>query len=285
MSSQGKLLFEAIQPSRPTAIVDIGANPIDGLPPYREMLDAGICTVVGFEPQQDALTHLLRRKGRHEQYLPYVIGDGSDQVFTITAAPGMSSLLTPDPVTLELFTDFDKFGQVVRQQKVSTKRLDDVSEIENIDFLKIDIQGAELAAIRSGASKLADAVAIQVEVAFVPLYSKQPSFGEVDLELRRMGFMPHCFAEQKTWPIAPFRAIKARQLLEADLVYVRDFKRTENLSGEQWKHLALLAHHCYRSYDLAMYAIKSAVRIGAVAADVANRYSGILNQPRSKARK
>ena len=71
------------------------------------------------------------------------------------------------------------------------------------------------------------------------------------------GFIPHCFAAIKKWPIAPCivnndprRAVN--QLLEADLVYVRDFAYSESMSDEQLKHLALIAHHCYRSFDLAL---------------------------------
>ena len=76
-------------------------------------------------------------------------------------------------------------------------------------------------------------------------------------ELRSQGFIPHCFHAVKRWPIAPL-AIGSdprkplNQLLEADLVYVRDFSRPESLSIEQLKHLALIAHHCYNSFDLAM---------------------------------
>jgi hypothetical protein len=42
------------------------------------------------------------------------------------------------------------------------------------------------------------------------------------------------------------------QLLEADIVYVRDFSRPELMSDEQLKQLALIAHHCYGSFDLAL---------------------------------
>ena len=35
------LLTEILKPTRATAIVDIGANPIDGEPPYKAMLAAG----------------------------------------------------------------------------------------------------------------------------------------------------------------------------------------------------------------------------------------------------
>jgi hypothetical protein len=37
-------------------------------------------------------------------------------------------------------------------------------------------------------------VAIQAEISFVVLYKNQPSLGDVDLELRSQGFVPHCFA-------------------------------------------------------------------------------------------
>ena len=272
-------LTKVLAPSRLTAVVDIGSNPIDGAPPYAEMLVAGLCSVVGFEPQKKALDVLNTRKGPHERYYPYAIGDGSLRTLKLCAAEGMSSLLSPDPDKLALFSDFPKFGAVIGEASVQTKRLDDVEEIEAIDLLKIDIQGGELDAISSGRTKLASAVAIQTEVSFVPLYRDQPCLGAIDALLRGMGFIPHCFAELKTWPVAPFKGFNSRQLLEADLVYVRDFTRPQNMSGEQWKHLALIAHHCYKSADLAMYAIQSAVKLGAVEADAPVQYIEMLRPP------
>ena len=44
-------------------VVDIGANPIDGDPPYRRLLDSGLCRVTGFEPQPQALADLRRQAG------------------------------------------------------------------------------------------------------------------------------------------------------------------------------------------------------------------------------
>ena len=41
------------------------------------------------------------------------------------------------------------------------------------------------------------------------------------------------------------------QLTEADIVYVRDFTHPDVIADKQLKHLALIAHHCYRSFDLA----------------------------------
>ena len=100
-------LLELLKPERLTAIVDIGANPIDGDPPYKKMLEAGLCHVTGFEPQRQALDELLRNKGSHEHYLPYAVGDGKPHTLNICKASGMTSLLEPDKNILELFHHYD----------------------------------------------------------------------------------------------------------------------------------------------------------------------------------
>jgi hypothetical protein len=57
---------------------------------------------------------------------------------------------------------------------------------------------------------------------------------------------------------------------------VRDFSKAENLTAEQWKHLALIAHHCYGSYDLALRAIVVLTDLGVVPADSRKRYLASL---------
>jgi FkbM family methyltransferase len=221
------------------------------------MLLAGLCRVTGFEPQEQALLELQRRKGPNEYYLPYAVGDGGTYTLNICKSSGMTSLFDPDPTKLELFSVFSLLGEVTRQVPLKTRKLDDISEIEHLDFLKIDIQGGELKVFQGGTAKLSQAVVIQTEISFVTLYKDQPSLGDIDLEMRRQGYIPHCFAAVKTWPIAPavinnnpHRGLN--QLLEADIVYVRDFSRPGLIRDEQLKHLALIAHHCYRSFDLAL---------------------------------
>jgi FkbM family methyltransferase len=250
-------LWDILQPARRTRVVDIGANPIDGDPPYKAMLQAGLCEVVGFEPQGTAWAELQRRKGPLETYLPHAVGDGGKHTLHLCRASGMTSLYAPDPATLELFAALKPLGEVLSTETMTTRRLDDIAEIAGLDFLKIDIQGGELEVFRHGREKLARAVAIQTEVSFVTLYRDQPALGEVDVELRAQGFMPHCFAAVKQWPIAPLVVNgddrqPLNQLLEADLVYVRDFRQPEGLDAEQLKQLALIAHHCYGSFDLAV---------------------------------
>lgn len=250
-------LHSILKPDRITEIVDVGANPIDGDPPYKSMLGAGLCRVTGFEPQPKALAELMERKGPYERYLPYAIGDGAAHILNICRASGMTSLYEPDSATLELFDVLKPLGEVVERVPIQTRRLNSMDEIEHLDFLKIDIQGGELTVFVGGDEKLLHTVAIQVEVSFVTLYKEQPSLGHIDLELRRQGFIPHCFVAVKKWPIAPCVVnadprMPLNQLLEADMVYVRDFSKPRDLTDEQLKHLALIAHHCYGSFDLAL---------------------------------
>ena len=278
------LLAEILAPTRPTAIVDVGANPIDGDPPYKAMLAAGLCEVTGFEPQTDALARLEKAKGPRERYLPYALGDGSARTLHVCELEGLTRLLVPDPARLALFNLFPIWGSVKQQIPVTTRKLDDIAQITQLDFLKMDVQGAEREVLAHGRTKLADTVVIQTEVSFVPLYQGQPVFGEIDLALRELGFLPHCVTGTKIWPIAPMvvgdtpnRGI--RQLLETDMVYVRDFSRPGNMSAEQWKHLALIAHHCYGSYDLALKAILTLIEMGAVPDGANKRYLASLRKP------
>lgn len=245
---------------RLTCIVDIGANPIDGDPPYKSMLQAGLCHVTGFEPQPQALAHLLNSKSINETYLSDAVGDGNPHTLNITSATGMVSLLKPDQRQLDLFKGFSEWGKVVKLEPIHTKRLDDVEAVSHIDFLKIDIQGAELMVFQHGREKLKEAVFIQTEVSFVNLYENQASFGEIDLEMRLQGFIPHAFVAIKNWPIKAsweeFEGGQFNQLLEADIVYVKDISRPEKFTDGQLMHMAMIAHHVYKSFDLSAWAIR-----------------------------
>jgi hypothetical protein len=149
-----------------------------------------------------------------------------------------------------------------------------------LDFLKIDVQGGELTTIENGRHCLASAVTIQIEVSFLPLYEKQPTFAEIDQVLRTLGFIPHTFAAINRRMIAPLfdernPCAALNQLLEADMVYVRDFTQPQRMSDEQLKHLAIIAHHCYRSFDLATNCIFHLCQRQAIAANSMQGYAAL----------
>jgi len=130
-------LSDLVQPQRLTSVVDIGANPIDGEAPYKAMLQRGLCQLIGFDPQPDALTRLNARKTELETYLPYAVGDGDAHSLKVCRGIGFASLLQPDEKALTHFPRFSELGRVVSDIKLTTRRLDDIAEIKEIDFLKI----------------------------------------------------------------------------------------------------------------------------------------------------
>ena len=248
-------LHETLNFERKIEVVDIGANPIDGAPPYKAILDMGFCNVTGFEPQNDELNKLNERKAKNERYFPAAIGNGKTINLNICRYSGWTSAFVPNPKSLDLFSFFKNNATVVKQHRIPTSRLDHIEEISTVDLLHIDIQGSELEVFRNAHKKLSSAVMIQTEVSFFPLYEGQPTFGEVDLELRKQGFVPHCFAALKRSPIYPFPVeifsnVPINQVLEADIVYVKDLREISNLTDFQLKCISFLAHALYASFDL-----------------------------------
>lgn len=244
--------------SDPVKVVDIGANSIDGRPPYRELLEGGDAEVVGFEPNLEALVRLNEQQGPGERYLPHAIGDGERHRLHICLAPGMTSLLKPNPQILNLFHGFAKWGTVVETREVETRRLDDVPETDGVELLKMDIQGAELMVLQHAPQRLQTALVIQAEVEFLPMYVDQPLCSDVDQFLRSRGFVLHRFFPMVSRAIQPLLVRNdiyagLSQLLWADAVFVRDFSRLDLLTETQLRKMALIVHSCYKSYDLALH--------------------------------
>merc|ERR1712083_1207607 len=121
-----------------------------------------------------------------------------------------------------------------------TKRLDDLLPelFGSIDFLKLDVQGYELAVLQGAETALRDVLVLHTEVEFVEMYEKQPLFAEVDQFLRRAGFVFHRFASIHGRPMKPVHVTAnplqpISQQLWADAVYIRDFWELQRHSKQQ----------------------------------------------------
>ena len=246
----------------PIYVIDIGANPIDGTPPYAGLLQRGLVNLIGFEPQKDALQKLLTMKGPNETYLPHAVGTGEKTKLYICQASGMTSTLKPNNQVLDHFQGYPIWGKVKSIEEIDTVRLDDVSEITKIDWLKIDIQGGELNVFKNAETKLKNALVIQTEVNFIQLYENQPLFAEIDQWMRANGFMLHTLLEQRRRLYAPMKINGGihqgiNQLTTADAVYIKDINRASELTEDEVKKMAFILHEAYGSYDLSLRLIKN----------------------------
>lgn len=244
----------------PIEVMDIGAAAINEVPPYRRLIELGHAHLSAFEGDTRQIDRIKQTYGAaNVTVFNHFLFDGSlRDVYLCSPESGMTSLYKPKQAALNFFNNFGNFGRVLATQTIQTTRLDDVEGLARIDFIKMDIQGAELTVLRHGTDRLHDCLGLQLEVSFTALYEDQPGFGEVDVYLRSKGFVPHRFVHVKRWSITPtvfgqnFR-VGGNQLLEADVVYIRDPLRLDLLSDLQLTKLAILAHYVFGSTDLCVF--------------------------------
>ena len=258
--------------------MDVGASAIAEVPMYKLLLDKQLAHLNAFDGDERQAEQIKIAYPQNSSVYNDFLFDGTEQtVYIASPASGMTSLLKPRSEALEFFNGFDKFGIVERTERIVTKRLDDVHGLPSIDLLKMDVQGAELTVLQNGTQKLANCLAVQLEVSYICLYENQPTFGDVDVWMRSQGYVPHCFLDVKRWSISPtifngnFR-FPGNQLLESDIIYIRDPLRLEALSDIQIKKLSILSHYCFKSIDLCVFLLRELERRGAVYPNTHQQY-------------
>jgi hypothetical protein len=243
-------------------ILDVGASAITEVPIYKILLDLNSAKLNAFEGDERQIEGIRNAYGSKVDIFKEFLFDGTEQTLYLCSGPsGMTSLFKPKQDALNFFNGFDNFGKVEQLERVQTQRMDSIEKLPYIDFIKMDIQGAELTVLQNGIEKLSNCLATQLEVSWICLYENQPTFGDIDVWMRSQGFVPHKFTEVKRWSIAPtvfdnnFR-IPGNQLLESDIIYIRDPLKLDQLTDIQLKKFAVLAHFCFESIDLCVFILR-----------------------------
>lgn len=251
-------LIEMLGRSCPAVdVVDIGAMMDSGSkgPVYRGLMRDQVARVVGFEPVDAECAKLNAMGLKGHRYLPYFVGDGTERTFYLTNDSMTSSLYKPNENLVKRFNNLLELMTTVSTSKVQTRRLDDIPEITGVDYIKCDVQGAELDVLKGAMGHLPNVTVVDVEVEFVPLYEGQPLFADVDTFMRSQGFLLHTLQGpmgRAFKPVVVYNDINRhlRQALWADAVYVRDFTRLHELTAEQLLKMAVILHEVYMSADL-----------------------------------
>ncbi len=152
---------------------------------------------VGFEPDPHELARLKRgveetpQPWRSIRHVPAALsGTGGTRKLRIPVSPASASLLEHDAA---IGAQFGKPAMFTLERiiDVETTTLDEALDRFTIplpDYLKLDIEGAELEVLRSSPRALASTLVLKTEVAFIPMRRNQPLATDVDVFLRGCGF-------------------------------------------------------------------------------------------------
>ena len=255
-------IFDLFEFNQTIQLMDIGAAAIAETPIYKILIDKNLAHLTAFDGDERQIEKLKSAYGENNvTVINKFLFDGEiHNIYLCAPESGMTSLFKPDEKALCFFNGFSNFGKVTSIADIQTTKLDDINDIQSPDFLKMDVQGAELGVMQNGSSVLQDCLAMQLEVSYFPLYEGQPSFGEIDIHMRENGYLPQRFIDVKRWSISPtifnndFR-MPGNQLLESDIIYIKSPLKFNELSEIQLHKLLILSHYSFNSFDLCAYII------------------------------
>lgn len=174
---------------RKPRVVDVGAQTLGpGTHVYEALLQFCPVEITGFDPLKDRLKEReAAESGQQLTLIAHAVGDGGIHTLHVNNEDATSSLY---PLNMEGNRPFPDLAPLhtVRTEPVATKRLDDLIAHEQVDYLKLDIQGAELMVLQHAKAVLAKTAVVHCEVEFSPIYRNQPLFGDVLNFLLGQGF-------------------------------------------------------------------------------------------------
>lgn len=240
---------------------EIGSRAIhEAEEPFYQLLDLFPgSSVVAFEPD-DALCAKQNTNPRvGVTHFPFALGKTEEtRDFYNTQDAMCSSLYEPNQELMGRYNNMD----VVRLESIS--RLDTVSldhfvssnDLGPVDFIKIDIQGAELDVFQGGASTLENVLSIVSEAEFIEHYVDQPLFGDVCsfLSKQRIQFQKILGVGGRT--LKPILLNNdpnlCSQQMWADVLFFRSLFEKQKLSGDQYLKIAAFAL-LYDCMDVALF--------------------------------
>ena len=244
-------------------LIEVGALKIqDQDEPFYELLDYFPSTkIIGFEIDKEICEKMNSQAKEGVKYYPHALGkDNEQRKFYITQNPMCNSLYKPNEELIKLYNNFE-VAYLKKETEIETISLDyfvEKHEVGDVDFIKIDVQGAELDVFKGGSKTLMNVLKIVCEVEFIQHYENQPLFGEVSDYLSQYNLMFNKFLGLSGRALKPIMLNNNPNLpsqhIWSDAVFVRHIQKIHSLNDEKLLKLGLLA--CvYYSLDLTFYCL------------------------------
>ena len=175
----------------PLTYMDLGTR--DGFQDDLSVLAFAV-HAIGFEPEPEEFVRLSNAgpgPWATRRLLPFAVSStGGSAVLYVSKDRDGSSLLSPLPAVGKRFNK-TQFFDLERTVDVETRTLQETlgaSEIDSIDYLKIDIEGAELGVFEASPAVLDDILVIKTEACYLPVREGQGLVHEIDACLGENGF-------------------------------------------------------------------------------------------------
>ena len=257
-------IISKISPSLSFTIFEIGALPVEGQEePFHSLVDYFPGSqIIAFEIDKTLCKELNKKAKPGMKYYPAALGYKEEQrVFYETAHPMCCSLYKPNEELMKKYNNLE-VAMLKSTNTITTTSLDnfvDNYSIAGADFIKIDIQGAELDVFKGSTNVLEEVVFIVSEVEFIPLYIDQPLFGDICKYLSEKNFMFHKFLGIGGRTIRPILMDDnpnfANQHMWSDAVFIREINKLSELSSSKLLKMGILSY-IYRSPDVSFLCLK-----------------------------
>jgi FkbM family methyltransferase len=197
-------------------------------------------TIYGFDADADACeaanTDLETRAiNWTEKHIPLALAESEGETtLYVTQQPACSSLYPPDDAYMARFTLLPELASFDFSVEIETTTLDSflaTEGVQEVDFLQIDVQGADLQVLKGAAEVLERSVlAVQIEVEFAQIYQNQPLFADIDSHLRKQGFtLFDLYTTPRVRACSPVHStLHPGQLLWGEAFYLRDLLQPQH---------------------------------------------------------
>jgi len=253
----------------PVTIVDVGAR--WGFNPEWEVFGKDL-RVYCFEPDEDECRRLNAAAGKNVRYIPCALGREKSKATLYEAKLNASSgLYKTDMSYFSRLLNRDN-GVTVNETTIELQTLAgalDQFGVHAVDFIKLDVEGAELDVLMGGERYLKDGLLLGIlsEVRFQEEINGSPVYWQLEEYVRRFGFrlfglqFTHQSRHALPYPgLADYRTPDGRrffaytthgQIMDGDALYFRDLlipanqsRRASATAAQMLKLAAFLEIYC-----------------------------------------